>query len=153
MLKIAMAQDPEGSYALMDLRDIDRCSGPYDGIFASGCLYHLTKPEFAQCVQSCRGAAVIGGRVLLQHERRAKASDLKRSRDHDTREALKPESVCKESGSTLIISARSCCRHCKASKFCTSKSWFLATGDLSFGFAKLVGQNAADCVREVLPAG
>jgi len=37
----------------MDLRNIDRCPGPYDGIFASGCLYHLTKPEFVQCVQSC----------------------------------------------------------------------------------------------------
>jgi predicted TPR repeat methyltransferase len=54
MLKIAMAQDPKGSYTLMDLRDTHRCVGPYDGIFASGCLYHLTKSEFAQCVQSCR---------------------------------------------------------------------------------------------------
>lgn len=53
MLKIAMSRDPKGSYALMDLRDIDWCAGPYDGIFASGCLYHLTKPEFARCVRSC----------------------------------------------------------------------------------------------------
>lgn len=54
MLNIARAGDPRGRYTLMDLRDIDKCSGPYDGIFASGCLYHLTKPEFAQCVESCR---------------------------------------------------------------------------------------------------
>jgi len=54
MLKIARAQDPKGVYRLMDLRDIARSDGPYDGIFASGCLYHLTKPEFAQCIQSCR---------------------------------------------------------------------------------------------------
>jgi SAM-dependent methyltransferase len=54
MLGIAKAHDPEGSYFPMDLRDIDRCAGPYDGIFSSGCLYHLTKPEFAKCVQSTR---------------------------------------------------------------------------------------------------
>ena len=63
MLKIAMAQDPKGSYALMDLREIDRCAGPYDGIFASGCLYHLTKPEFAQCVQAS-GALLSSAGVL-----------------------------------------------------------------------------------------
>ena len=65
MLKIATAQDPGGSYALMDLRDIDRCAGPYDGIFASGCLYHLTKPEFAQCVRSCRALLSSAGVFYL----------------------------------------------------------------------------------------
>src|SRR5580700_2043241 len=54
MLRIAKKQDPTGAYDLMDLRDIHKCLGPYDGIFSSGCLYHLTKPEFAQCVQSTR---------------------------------------------------------------------------------------------------
>jgi SAM-dependent methyltransferase len=53
MLAIAKAQDPGGNYTMLDLRDMDRCVGPYDGIFASGCLYHLSKPEFARCVQSC----------------------------------------------------------------------------------------------------
>ena len=65
MLKIAMDQDPGGSYALMDLRDIDRCAGPYDGIFASGCLYHLTKREFGQCVQSCRDLLSSAGVFYL----------------------------------------------------------------------------------------
>jgi cyclopropane fatty-acyl-phospholipid synthase-like methyltransferase len=54
MLKIARAQDPDGSYSLMDLREIHKCVGPYDGIFSSGCLYHLTKSEFAKCVQASR---------------------------------------------------------------------------------------------------
>jgi 2-polyprenyl-3-methyl-5-hydroxy-6-metoxy-1,4-benzoquinol methylase len=54
MLSIAKAHHSEGSYSLMDLRDISKCAGPYDGIFSSGCLYHLTKPEFAKCVQSTR---------------------------------------------------------------------------------------------------
>jgi cyclopropane fatty-acyl-phospholipid synthase-like methyltransferase len=65
MLKIAMAQDPQGSYALLDLRDIAQCAGPYDGIFASGCLYHLAKTEFAQCVRSCRELLSAAGVLYL----------------------------------------------------------------------------------------
>lgn len=53
MLKIAVAQDPQGAYFRMDLRLIDQCEGTYDGIFASGCLYHLNKQEFSKCVRSC----------------------------------------------------------------------------------------------------
>jgi 2-polyprenyl-3-methyl-5-hydroxy-6-metoxy-1,4-benzoquinol methylase len=53
MLKIAVAQDPQSTYFRMDLREIDRCEGTYDGIFASGCLYHLNKPEFSECVRFC----------------------------------------------------------------------------------------------------
>jgi SAM-dependent methyltransferase len=54
MLKIAKELDPGGNYSHLDLREIGKCSGPYDGIFASGCLYHLTKLEFAKCIESCR---------------------------------------------------------------------------------------------------
>lgn len=36
----------------MDLRNTDKCAGPYDGIYASGCFYHITKPEFVRCVLS-----------------------------------------------------------------------------------------------------
>lgn len=54
MLKIAMAEDPGGRYVLLDLREIYKSEGTYDGIYASGCLYHLTKPEFIACVKSCR---------------------------------------------------------------------------------------------------
>ncbi len=53
MLRIATAQDPEGVYAKLDMRHMDQCAGPYDGIFASGCLYHLAKTEFARCLQAC----------------------------------------------------------------------------------------------------
>ena len=68
MLKIAKAQDPQdpqGHYVLLDLRDIAQCAGPYDGIFASGCLYHLAKPEFARCVQSCRELLSAEGVLYL----------------------------------------------------------------------------------------
>jgi 2-polyprenyl-3-methyl-5-hydroxy-6-metoxy-1,4-benzoquinol methylase len=54
MLKIAKELDPEGHYSVLDLRELGKCSGPYDGIFASGCLYHLIKQEFAKCIGSCR---------------------------------------------------------------------------------------------------
>jgi SAM-dependent methyltransferase len=53
MLKIAVAQDSGGSYVLLDLRSMSQLAGPYDGIFASGCLYHLTKREFERWVQCC----------------------------------------------------------------------------------------------------
>jgi SAM-dependent methyltransferase len=65
MLKIAMAQDPQGHYDLLDLRDIAQCAGPCDGIFASGCLYHLAKPEFAQCLESCRALLSPAGVLYL----------------------------------------------------------------------------------------
>ena len=54
MLKIAVAQDPDGNYSHLDLREISRCVGPYDGIHASGCLYHLARPEFRTCIEDCR---------------------------------------------------------------------------------------------------
>lgn len=61
MLKIARTQDPDGDYRSLDLRDISRCAGPYDGIHASGCLYHLTRPEFARCVKDCWELLSTGG--------------------------------------------------------------------------------------------
>jgi hypothetical protein len=33
----------------LDLRNLARLDRTYDGISESGCLYHLTKPEFARC--------------------------------------------------------------------------------------------------------
>jgi SAM-dependent methyltransferase len=65
MLKIAVTQDPQGSYFRMDLREIDQCTGTYDGIFASGCLYHLKKQEFSKCVRSCRALLSRAGVFYL----------------------------------------------------------------------------------------
>jgi len=55
MLRQAKAQDPDGTYLRLDFRDIRSLAleGSFDGIWASGCLYHLTKPEFAVCVKCC----------------------------------------------------------------------------------------------------
>jgi 2-polyprenyl-3-methyl-5-hydroxy-6-metoxy-1,4-benzoquinol methylase len=54
MLRIARERDPSGSYLKLDFRDMMNLCGPFDGIWASGCLYHLTKAEFVQCVTTCR---------------------------------------------------------------------------------------------------
>jgi SAM-dependent methyltransferase len=48
MLKVAKGEDPNGVYLLMDLRNMDSLKGPFDGIYADGCLYHLTRAEFVQ---------------------------------------------------------------------------------------------------------
>jgi SAM-dependent methyltransferase len=61
MLKIAADQDASGDYSCLDLREINRCPGPYDGIHASGCLYHLTKAEFAKCGKDCYDLLPPGG--------------------------------------------------------------------------------------------
>jgi hypothetical protein len=54
MLKVAISRDPDGIYVRRDLRDIQTFEGSYDGIWACGCLYHLTNYEFSQCIRSCQ---------------------------------------------------------------------------------------------------
>jgi len=61
MLMIAKAADPNGNYVRMDLRDDKLPGGPYEGVFASGCLYHLRKPEFLRFVRGCRAILSPGG--------------------------------------------------------------------------------------------
>lgn len=50
MLAIAKSLDASGEYRKLDMRDIRSLAGNYDGVFASGCLYHLTKAEFTACL-------------------------------------------------------------------------------------------------------
>jgi 2-polyprenyl-3-methyl-5-hydroxy-6-metoxy-1,4-benzoquinol methylase len=121
MLKIAVAQDPGESYALMDLWEIDKCAGPYDGIFASGCLYHFTKLEFAQCVRSCWAQLSSAG-VFYRNMKEGHGERLEEKPGPRSPGGVEARSVCKENDSTLTISARSCCQCCKTSTFCTSKS-------------------------------
>jgi SAM-dependent methyltransferase len=54
MLRIAREQDQSGTYLKLDLRDMANLRGSFDGIWASGCLYHLSKAEFVQCVATCK---------------------------------------------------------------------------------------------------
>jgi len=48
MLNEAIKNDPSGNYKLFDLRNIDKLEAQFDGIWASGCLYHLTKNDFCE---------------------------------------------------------------------------------------------------------
>jgi cyclopropane fatty-acyl-phospholipid synthase-like methyltransferase len=65
MLKVAISQDPGGLYVRRDLRDVHTFDGSYDGIWACGCLYHLTKHEFSQCIRNCQALLSSGGVLYL----------------------------------------------------------------------------------------
>ena len=65
LLNIAKAEDPTGTYLLLDLRRMDTLGGPFAGIWASGCLYHLNKPEFARCIRQCHRLLTPEGILYL----------------------------------------------------------------------------------------
>ncbi len=65
MLAIARREDPAGTYLKLDLRDLNTLPGPFDGIWASGCLYHLKKNEFPDCIQAFHQLLVPGGVFYL----------------------------------------------------------------------------------------
>ena len=50
MLAIAQARSDAGAFWQMDLRELDTLEHTYGGIFASGCLYHLTPDEFVEFI-------------------------------------------------------------------------------------------------------
>ena len=54
MLNEAIRNDPSGDYKLLDLRNIDKLKAQFDGIWASGCLYHLTKNEFSNFLKKAK---------------------------------------------------------------------------------------------------
>ena len=53
MLIQARKADPEGSYAQLDLRDIGRLEHCYHGVWARGCLYHLSPVELEKWYSDC----------------------------------------------------------------------------------------------------
>ena len=48
MLSLAKTHDAAGIYKNFDIRSIKEFHGIFDGVYASGCLYHLTRPEFIE---------------------------------------------------------------------------------------------------------
>jgi cyclopropane fatty-acyl-phospholipid synthase-like methyltransferase len=54
MLNEATKNDPSGNYKLFDLRNIDKLRAQFDGIWASGCLYHLTRNDFCKFLQKAK---------------------------------------------------------------------------------------------------
>jgi hypothetical protein len=65
MLRIAEAEGPMGTYFLFDMRRMGALVGPFDGIWASGCLYHLNKREFAGCIRQCHRLLSSNGILYL----------------------------------------------------------------------------------------
>lgn len=54
MLEIAKSLDSAGEYRKLDIRDMRSLDNNYDGVFGSGCLYHLTKAEFRVCLRDIK---------------------------------------------------------------------------------------------------
>lgn len=65
MLAEARRADPDGEYRLLDMRDMAHIQDQYHGVWASGCLYHLTKDEFTVCVQHVHRLLAPGGIFYL----------------------------------------------------------------------------------------
>ena len=47
------------------MRTLDGFRGPFDGIWANGCLYHLSREEFAQCLLDCLDLLLPQGILYL----------------------------------------------------------------------------------------
>ena len=65
MLKISREKDPEGKYLLLDIRRVNVINDCFDGIWASGCLYHLKKEEFRKFIDNCKEILTTSGILYL----------------------------------------------------------------------------------------
>lgn len=65
MLNIAKSLDPGGVYQKLDLRNLPSLKCKYDGIYASGCLYHLTRTELTACLKDIHHLLNPGGILYL----------------------------------------------------------------------------------------
>jgi predicted TPR repeat methyltransferase len=61
MLSEARRADANGIYFSMDLRSIDMLQEIYDGVWARGCLYHLTPLELQEWFKKCFDRIAPGG--------------------------------------------------------------------------------------------
>ncbi len=65
MLTRAVEADTKGRYKLMDMRDIRRFTEPFDGIWASACIYHLTEIEIKQWLLDANATLRPGGILYI----------------------------------------------------------------------------------------
>jgi predicted TPR repeat methyltransferase len=65
MLAEARKLDAHGRYAKLDLRDVVSLGQTFDGVFASGCLYHLCRGEFETFVHDIYAMLEPGGVFYL----------------------------------------------------------------------------------------
>jgi hypothetical protein len=65
MLAEARKRGSAGRFLKLDFRDIDSLNQRFDGVFASGCLYHLCEAEFVTFVSSVHDLLETGGIFYL----------------------------------------------------------------------------------------
>lgn len=65
MLKVACELNPQEQFLQYDVRNTASLGRTFDGIFACGCLYHLTKEDFIQTLQELHAALNPNGVVFL----------------------------------------------------------------------------------------
>lgn len=77
MLKKARQADPQGDYRLLDMREMDKLEDRYDGVWARGCLYHLTPIELEEWFKTCH--ALMRARGVLYFSLKEGAGEEMRS--------------------------------------------------------------------------
>lgn len=65
MLEVVRKLDAPGRYAKLDLRDVASLDQTFDGVYASGCLYHLRRDEFEKFVNDIYSMLEPGGVFYL----------------------------------------------------------------------------------------
>jgi len=81
MLEEARKLDADGRYVKLDLRDVASLGQTFSGVFASGCLYHLQRDEFASFVNDIyellepEGVFYLSMKIGMGEEYRAVPSD------------------------------------------------------------------------------
>ena len=76
MLELARKLDPSGDYRKLDMRALASLDGAYDGIFASGCLYHQTRAEFVEFLDEGAKLLTADG-VLYLNMKLGKGEELR----------------------------------------------------------------------------
>ncbi len=77
MIEIASRKPDAGRFRLMDLRDLGTLDSRYGGVFASGCLYHLTRAEFRQFIAATAALLVDAG-VFYLNMKLGEGSEMRR---------------------------------------------------------------------------
>ena len=75
MLNEAIKEDPNGNYFLYDIRNIININKTYDGIWASGCLYHLSNNEFNNFIMDSLSILKKSG-ILYLNMKEGKGSEF-----------------------------------------------------------------------------
>lgn len=65
MLEEAKALYPNGEFRKMDMRKLSFNDGFFDGIWASGCIYHVAKSDVTKVIEEFRRVLTIDGTIAV----------------------------------------------------------------------------------------